>query len=439
VRELTEVIRDYGEERFAQSAAGAIAAARAVAPIVSTAQLAAIVGKASALGRGVIGVRIRQRDVPGPSDCCEPELAEGVDGIAAHCALLAPGGRLAVISFHSLEDRIVKRFFAWASAPWGGDPRLARLSISTASLPRRRCRAIGARASRRGGDRAQSACAQRGAARGRAHRRAAAADWPQRRRRARDARELVLLARCRLRAVARDVAPRRAAAVRRARARAGAGAAVRDRVRTSCQLEQSTWGMPARVEKIARETLRMQLPAAARVEVVDSREGSARERPRDAARATPRRSTLPRFRARALFGALGLLFVVLLGRSLYLQWSTTTSCRRRARRASRAQMELPAHRGRIVDRFGDALAISTPVKSLWTFPDQFDATPAELAALARVLETTPQKLAARVKADEDFAFLARQIPPETAERAMALRIKGSTSRTSTGGTIRAAR
>src|SRR5438105_1857232 len=46
VRELTEVIRDYGEERFAQAIAGAIAAARAVAPIVSTKQLAAIVGKA---------------------------------------------------------------------------------------------------------------------------------------------------------------------------------------------------------------------------------------------------------------------------------------------------------------------------------------------------------------------------------------------------------
>ena len=133
---------------------------------------------------------------------------------------------------------------------------------------------------------------------------------------------------------------------------------------------------------------------------------------------------LSRPRALFLFGALALLFVVLLGRSLHLQWFDNDFLQGQgAARSSRA-MEIPAHRGRIVDRFGDALAISTPVKSLWTFPDQLGATPAEMGALARILDTTPQRLAARLKADEDFAFLARGLPPETAERAMALRIKG---------------
>ena len=135
-RELTEVIRDYGEERFAQSIAGAIVAARAVAPVVRTRQLAAIVAQAvGARPRGDRSQDPATRTFQALRIFVNRELAELTLILPRIVPLLEPRGRLAVISFHSLEDRIVKRFFAYASQPFGGDPRLARLAIATDALP----------------------------------------------------------------------------------------------------------------------------------------------------------------------------------------------------------------------------------------------------------------------------------------------------------------
>jgi len=133
---------------------------------------------------------------------------------------------------------------------------------------------------------------------------------------------------------------------------------------------------------------------------------------------------LPRLRALVVFGALAALFAVLLVRSLYLQWVENDFLQGQGAARSSREIEVPAHRGRIVDRFGDALALSTPVKSLWVFRDRIDATPGELQSLAKVLEVTPHDLAARLSGDGEFAFVAKQIPPETAQRAMQLGIKG---------------
>ena len=85
-------------------------------------------------------------------------------------------------------------------------------------------------------------------------------------------------------------------------------------------------------------------------------------------RPAPAEAQLSRVRALVLFGALALLFAVLLGRSLYLQWIDNDFLQEQGAARFSRQLEIPAHRGRIVDRFGDALAISTPVKSLWAFP-----------------------------------------------------------------------
>ena len=133
---------------------------------------------------------------------------------------------------------------------------------------------------------------------------------------------------------------------------------------------------------------------------------------------------LPRFRSPLVFSALAMLFAVLLARSLYLQGFDNAFLQGQGTARHSRELEVPAHRGRIVDRSGEALALSTPVKSLWAFPDKFDATREQIASLAAVLDTTPQKISAQLSANEDFAFIAKQVAPEVAERAMALRIPG---------------
>jgi len=136
VRELTEVIRDYGEERFAQSIARAIAAARTRGPVVRTRQLVEIVGQAiGARTRGDWGQDPATRTFQALRIFVNRELSEVSLALPRVVSSLREGGRVAVISFHSLEDRIVKRFFARASQPFAGDPDAARLAIANASLP----------------------------------------------------------------------------------------------------------------------------------------------------------------------------------------------------------------------------------------------------------------------------------------------------------------
>ena len=144
VGELTEVIRDYGEERFAQSVARAIAKAREIAPIATTRRLAAVVAQAvGARTRGDWHQDPAARTFQALRIAVNRELHEVSAALPMLTARLVTGGRLAVISFHSLEDRIVKRFFASASRPFGGDPRLRRAPIPEAALPQSPLRVVG--------------------------------------------------------------------------------------------------------------------------------------------------------------------------------------------------------------------------------------------------------------------------------------------------------
>jgi 16S rRNA (cytosine1402-N4)-methyltransferase len=144
IGELTEVIRDYGEERFAQSVARAIAKAREIAPIATTRRLATVVAQAvGARTRGDWHQDPAARTFQALRIAVNRELHEVSAALPLLTARLATGGRLAVISFHSLEDRIVKRFFASASRPFGGDPRLRRAPIREAALPPSPLRVLG--------------------------------------------------------------------------------------------------------------------------------------------------------------------------------------------------------------------------------------------------------------------------------------------------------
>jgi 16S rRNA (cytosine1402-N4)-methyltransferase len=137
-RDLAAVIATLGEERHARAVARAIVRARGAAPIRTTAALADVVGRV---------VRHRPGDIHPATRTFQAlrilvndELAELAAALTAAERLLKPGGRLVVVSFHSLEDRIVKSFLAERSRTGGGSrhrPEIARPAPSFTVLTRR--------------------------------------------------------------------------------------------------------------------------------------------------------------------------------------------------------------------------------------------------------------------------------------------------------------
>jgi len=110
-RHIAEVIRDYGEERFAIQVAKALVARRESGhPVRTTRELADVVARAVKTREP--GQDPATRTFQALRILVNAELAELEQGLDAALRLLAPGGRLVVISFHSLEDRIVKTFIA---------------------------------------------------------------------------------------------------------------------------------------------------------------------------------------------------------------------------------------------------------------------------------------------------------------------------------------
>jgi 16S rRNA (cytosine1402-N4)-methyltransferase len=138
IADITRVLREYGEERFAYEIAKAVIAARTGGAVATTGQLAAIVEET--VWKREPGQHPATRTFQALRICVNQELEELSLVLPQVVAALAPGGRLVVISFHSLEDRIVKRFMRDESRP----PQLpARLPVRAADMPRPKLALLG--------------------------------------------------------------------------------------------------------------------------------------------------------------------------------------------------------------------------------------------------------------------------------------------------------
>ncbi|MCK0138347.1 16S rRNA (cytosine(1402)-N(4))-methyltransferase RsmH [Aliiroseovarius sp. F47248L] len=121
---LADILYHYGEERASRRIARAIVRARAEAPFETTLQLASVVekclprskpGQSHPATRSFQAIRIAVND----------EFGQLIDGLEAAERALKPGGKLAVVTFHSMEDRVVKRFFQARASEGGGGSRYA--------------------------------------------------------------------------------------------------------------------------------------------------------------------------------------------------------------------------------------------------------------------------------------------------------------------------
>lgn len=130
--ELAEVLSSYGEEKFARRIARAIVARRAEQPFTRTVELADFI--ASVLPKNFDGIHPATRAFQAIRIAVNDELGAVERGLAAAHTLLAPHGRLVAISFHSLEDRIVKQFIQLRSRQPQGSRRLPPAQAATLTL-----------------------------------------------------------------------------------------------------------------------------------------------------------------------------------------------------------------------------------------------------------------------------------------------------------------
>lgn len=155
-------------------------------------------------------------------------------------------------------------------------------------------------------------------------------------------------------------------------------------------------------------------------------------RPRNSRSARPHRYaespvlSLPMqgWRARLVVLLLLVAFGALVLRAFYLQVVNNDFLQEKGESRYRRDVEVFASRGKVTDRNGDVLAVSTPMQSIWAFTDTAKLSADELRQLSALLSMNPRELGKKLASDKNFVYLKRQVPPDIAAQVAALKLKG---------------
>ena len=136
-------------------------------------------------------------------------------------------------------------------------------------------------------------------------------------------------------------------------------------------------------------------------------------------------SKTPVWRSKFIVAAIALGFVALAARAAYIQVYANEFYQKQGEVRFARTLELPANRGRILDRNGVILASSVPAPSIWAIPEDIERDPAQLHKLAGLLEMPVAELGKRLEnEDKTFVWLKRQVDESVAQQIMAMQLKG---------------
>ena len=139
--------------------------------------------------------------------------------------------------------------------------------------------------------------------------------------------------------------------------------------------------------------------------------------------------SLPTWRSRVVLFVLFASFAALAGRAVWLQVVSNEFLQTQGKNRYQRTIELPATRGKIMDRNGQVLATSLPVKAVWAIPeDLLKAPPEKLRELARLLDITPAELVKKLDSDRTFVYLKRQVEMDVIAEIEKLKIGGLDTR-----------